>query len=173
MTGQRAQTKLALSALLVPLFFLFGFSLCIIGAYHAPHLNGITIGVVGPAQVRARLAQASPPAFAVSLAASLADAAHAVRDRELKAAYVAPRDPRQPATVIVASAAGRLTAAAAETFLRKVTAAQGGQLTVRDVRPLAPGDPIRIGVFRFMIISTIGGYLAVTVLATIAPTLAP
>ncbi|WP_028066965.1 hypothetical protein [Solirubrobacter soli] len=173
MTTQRIQTKLALGALLVPLFFVIGFSLSIIGTYHKPHPNGITIGVVAPPQVQARLALAAPPAFVIRPAATVAEAARAVRERELKAAFVPSPDPRRPATVIVASAGGRLTAAAAEQFLRSVTTAQGGRLTVRDVRPLAPGDPIGIGVFMFMIISTIGGYLAVTVLATIAPTLEP
>ena len=70
-------------------------------------------------------------------------------------------DPKQPATVIVASAGGRIVATAAETLARSVTAAQGAQLAVRDVRPLAAGDPIGVGVFMFMIVCTICGYLAV------------
>ena len=35
------------------------------------------------------------------------------------------------------------------------------------------GDPIGLGIFLFLIILTIGGYLAVTVLATVAPDLRP
>jgi hypothetical protein len=173
MTSQRTQTKLALAALLVPIFFVIGFSLTIIGAYHKPHPNHIEIGVVAPAQITAGLAKAAPPAFVIRPVASVAEAAEAVRERGLKAAFVPSADPRQPATAIVASAGGRLTSVAAEQFLRSVTAARGGQLAIRDIRPLASGDQIGIGVFMFMIISTIGGYLAVTVLATIAPTLEP
>jgi hypothetical protein len=44
---------------------------------------------------------------------------------------------------------------------------------VQDVRPLTPGDAIGLGVFMYLIILTIAGYLAVTVLQTAAPTLRP
>ena len=93
--------------------------------------------------------------------------------QEMTAAFVPTANPKQPATVIVARAGGRLVATAAETFLRAVAATQGAQLVVRDVRPLAPGDPIGIGVFMFMIVCTICGYLAATLLFTVAPALAP
>jgi hypothetical protein len=73
--------------------------------------------------------------------------------------------------VIVANAGGRIVATAAETLARAVTTTQGTQLAIRDVRPLASGDEIGIGIFMFMIICTIAGYLAVTVLFTIAPAL--
>jgi hypothetical protein len=74
--------------------------------------------------------------------------------------------------VIVADAGGRIAATAAETFARSVAAVQGAQLVVRDVRPLAPGDEIGVGVFMFMIVCTICGYLAATLLFTVAPDLA-
>ena len=45
---RRAQTKLAVGAMLVPLFFVTVFAACIIGAYHKPHPNNIKLGVVGP-----------------------------------------------------------------------------------------------------------------------------
>jgi hypothetical protein len=75
--------------------------------------------------------------------------------------------------VIVASAGGRIVAVAAETLARSVTTLQGAQLVVRDVRPLAPGDELGIGVFMFMIVCTICGYLAATLLFTVAPALSP
>src|SRR4029079_2588481 len=76
-------------------------------------------------------------------------------------------------TVIVASAGGRLTATAAETLARAVTATPGQQLVVRGGRPLPSGDEIGVGVFMFMIVCTICGYLAVTLLFTVAPALHP
>jgi hypothetical protein len=103
--------------------------------------------------------------------ATVAEAAHVVRQRDLDAAFVPTANPKQPGTVIVASAGGRLVATAAETLARSVTAAQGAQLVVRDVRPLTAGDQIGIGVFRFMIVCTICGYLAATLLFTVAPAL--
>jgi hypothetical protein len=173
---QRTQTRLALGAMLIPLFFVTMFALCIIGTYHKPHPNGIKVGVVGPpaqtAQLRAGMAKAAGSAFDVSQVTTVAQATHDVRQRDLDAAFVPTANPKQPATVIVADAGGRIAATAAETFARSVAAVQGAQLVVRDVRPLAPGDEIGVGVFMFMIVCTICGYLAATLLFTVAPDLA-
>ena len=174
---QRAQTRLALRALLVPIFFVAMFALCIIGTYHEPDPNGIKVGVVGPATqtapLRAGLEKAGGSAFDISQVATVAGATHDVRRRDLNAAFVPTANQGQPATVIVASAGGRLVAKASEDLVRAATAAQGARLVVRDVRPLAAGDELGLGVFMFMIACTIGGYLAVTILGTVAPDLAP
>jgi hypothetical protein len=174
---QHAQTRLALAALLVPIFFVIGFATCIMGTYHKPHPNGIKIAVVGPAgetaALRGKLEQAAGSAFDISSVGSADDAVDAVRQRDLNAAFIPTADPKQPATVVVAGGGGRLVATAAETLARAVTAAQGAQLVVRDVRPLTAGDEIGIGVFMFMIVCTICGYLAVSLLHTAAPGLLP
>jgi hypothetical protein len=174
---QREQTRLALGAMLIPLFFVAMFALCIIGTYHKPHPHGIAVGVVGPAvqtaPLRAQLAKAAGPAFAISTIATSAEAGRAVRRRDLDAAYVPTPDPRHPATVIVAGAGGRIVAVAAETLARSAAAAQGARLAVRDVRPLVAGDEIGVGVFMFLIVCTICGYLAATLLFTVAPALQP
>jgi hypothetical protein len=174
---QRTQTRLALSSMLVPLFFVIGFGLCIIGTYHKPHPNGIKLGVVGPAaqtaSLRAGLQKTAGSAFDVSSVPTLREATDAVRQRQLTAAFVPTVSRKQPVTVIVASAAGRLVAATSETFVRSVAASQGEQLVVNDLRPLPSGDEIGIGIFIFMIACTIAGYIAVTVLQTFAPALEP
>ncbi len=173
---QRAQTKLGLAAMLVPVFFVIMFATCIIGTYHEPHPNGIKVGIVGPdaltAPLRARLEQSVGSAFDIRTVATVADAEHDVRARDLNAAFVPTANPNQPGVVIVASAGGRIVAVAAETLARAVTTAQGAQLTVRDVRPLTSGDEIGLGVFMLMIVCTICGYLAPTILSTVAPELA-
>jgi hypothetical protein len=175
---QHAQTQLALAILLVPIFFVIGFSACIIGAYHKPHPNNIKMGIVGPAAVTAQLRtglgkQAGPAGFTISSVPTVAQAVHDVRQRHLNAAFVPTADPKKPATVIVAGGGGRLVATAAETLARAIVAAQGAQLVVSDVRPLASGDEIGLGVFMFMIICTICGYLAASLLHTAAPDLVP
>jgi hypothetical protein len=174
---QREQTKLALGAMLIPIFFVIGFALCVIGTYHKPHPHNIKVAVVGPpaqtAPLRAGLQKATGPAFSISPVTTVVAAAHAVRQRDLDAAFVPTPNPKQPATVIVASAGGRLVATAAETLARTVTAAQGAQLVVHEVRPLPSGDEIGIGIFMFMIVCTICGYLAVSLLYTAAPSLRP
>jgi hypothetical protein len=174
---QRAQTRLALGAMLIPLFFVIGFAICIIGVYHKPHPHEIKVGVVGPAAqtapVRADIQKAAGSAFDVSQVATVAQATHDVSQRDLIAAFVPSPDPSRPATLIVAQAGGRLVATATESFMRSLTAARGTQLAVRDVRPLVSGDPIGVGVFLFMIVCTICGYLAVTLLFSFAPALTP
>ena len=129
--------------MLVPLFFVTMFALCIIGTYHKPHPNGIKVGVVGPAAqtapLRAGLEKAAGSAFDDQRrAASVADAEQAVRQRDLDAAFVPTADPEQPATVIVASGGGRLVATAAETLARSVAAAPGG--AARRPRCASPGS---------------------------------
>ena len=70
MTDDGQQTRLALGAMLIPLFFVVMFALCIIGTYHKPHPNGIKVAVVGPAAqtapLRAGLAKAAGSAFDIS-----------------------------------------------------------------------------------------------------------
>jgi hypothetical protein len=133
--------------------------------------------VVGPAaktaKLRAGIQKAAGSAFAISSAASIAQATAAVRDRDVNAAFVPTAGPRKPASIIVASANGRIVATAAESLARAVTTAQGAQLAVREVRPLAPGDELGLGVFMFLLVCTICGYLAPTILETIAPALRP
>ena len=174
---QQEQTKLALASLLVPIFFVIGFSICIIGTYHKPHPNGVKFAVVGPAArtapLRAGLQKEAGSGFAISQVTTVAEAAHEVRQRNLNAAFVPSVNPKQPATVIVADAAGRLVATAAETLARAVTAVQGTQLSVRDLKPLPSGDALGLGVFMFMIVCTICGYIAVSLLYTAAPGLPP
>jgi hypothetical protein len=177
MTHNGQQTRLALGAMLIPVFFVVMFAVCIIGTYHKPHPNGIKVAVVGPAAqtapLRAGLAKAGGSAFDFSQVATPAEATHAVRERDLNAALVPPANRKQPATVIVASAGGRLVAKATEDFVRAVAVTQGAQTVLRDVRPLPTGDAIGVGVFMFMIVCTICGYLAVTLLFTVAPALDP
>jgi hypothetical protein len=172
---QREQTRLALGAMLIPLFFVSMFALCIIGTYHKPHANGIEVALVGPpaqtAPLRAKLEKATGSAFDISQVATVAEAARDVRQRDLNAAFVPTPNPKRPATVIVAGAGGRIVATEAAGLARRITTAQGAQLVVRDVRPLASGDEIGLGVFMFMIVCTICGYLAATLLFTVAPAL--
>jgi hypothetical protein len=175
--AERTETRRALIALAVPVFFVIMFSACIIGTYHKPHLNGIKVGLVGPAALtaplRAKLETAAGSAFEISQVATVDEATHDVRNRDLDAAFVPTADPTVPATLIVATAGGRITATAAETLARFITTAQGSQLDVRDVRPLVDGDAIGVGIFLYMVICTIAGYLAATVLYTVTPDLAP
>jgi hypothetical protein len=172
---QRKQLALALGAMLIPLFFVVMFAVCIIGTYHQPHPSGIKVGVVGPpartAPLRLGLEREAGSTFDISATATPAEAVHDVRQRNLNAALVPTVDPKRPATLIVASANGRIVATAAETLARQVAAAQGTQFVVREVRPLPSGDEIGLGIFMFMVVCTICGYITPTVLETLTPAL--
>jgi len=106
---QREQTRLALGATLIPLFFVTMFALCIIGTYHRPHPNGIKVGIVGPpaqtAPLRAAIEKEAGSAFDVRQVTTVAVAAHDVRMRDLNAAFVPTPNAKQPPTVIVAGPA--------------------------------------------------------------------
>ena len=148
--GPRAQTRLALGAVLIPLFFAVG-----VRGLHHRHLpqaaserhRGRRRRATGSDGAAASLASRRGRARRSTSrqVTTVAEAQHDVRERDLDAAFVPTADPRQPATVIVASANGRIVATAAETFARTVTAAQGAQLVVDEVRPLASGDEIGLG----------------------------
>jgi hypothetical protein len=173
----RTQTQVALGAMLVPLFFVAAFAACIIGAYHKPHPHHIRFGVVGPpaqtAALRAGLQKSGGSAFEIRPVTTPAEAAHDVRQRDLNAAYVPAASAKEPATVVVASANGRIVAAAAQSLAGAASETQGAQLAVREVRALPSGDELGLGIFMFLIVCTICGYITPTILETAAPALAP
>ncbi len=146
MTDDGQQTRLALGAMLIPIFFVVMFALCIIGTYHKPHPNGIKVAVVGPAQtapLRAGLAKAGGSAFDISQVATPArrctpsasvtstrrscpPRTEAARDRDRRRRR---RPPRREG----------------ERGLRPPSPRPRAQTVVRDVRPLPPGDAIGVG----------------------------
>lgn len=174
---QRKQTALAIGAMLIPIFFVTLFAVCIIGTYHAPDPSGIKVGIVGPppltAPLQAGLEKEAGSTFDFSQTPTLAAASHDVAQRDLNAAFVPTPNPKRPGVLIIASANGRIVATAAEQLARKVTALQGAQLVVREVRPLPSGDEIGLGIFMFMVVCTICGYITPTVLETLTPGLRP
>jgi hypothetical protein len=174
---QRRQWRLALAALALPAFFVIGFTLCYTSALQAPAPHGVPVAVAGPgaqtAALRAGLARAVGPAFAVRAVPAPAAAAREVAGQDLDGAYVPAPRPGATATVIVAAASGDSVTSAVESLFRAVAAGQGAPLAVRDVRPLPAGDTSGLSVFFFMIACTLGGFLAVTAMGLAAPALRP
>jgi hypothetical protein len=95
---QRAQTQLAVGAMLVPIFIVILFAACILGTYHKPDQNRIKIGVVGPATQtaarRAGLEKSASSAVAIWPAATIGGAVHDVRQSDLDAAIVPTVNPK-------------------------------------------------------------------------------
>ena len=135
--------QLALGAMLVPLFFVIMFAACIIGtlpqAASEQHQGRRrrAAGADGAAARRpregGRLGLRDPAGCRPSPTRRTS-----VRQRDLNAAFVPTANPKQPATVIVASANGRIVATAAETLARAVTAAQGASSSYARSAPCHP-----------------------------------
>jgi hypothetical protein len=174
---RRGQVRRALIAMVVPLFFVIAFILCYVSAFQSPTPHGVSVAVAGPpaqtALLRAGLARAVGPAFAVSAAPTAAAAAREVRDLDLYGAYV-PAAPGKPAaTVIVSSASGVAVANTVETLFRQVAARQGARLAVLDVRPLPPGNLEGEVLFYFLAAISVSGFLTIAATGMLAPGLRP
>jgi hypothetical protein len=172
---QRRQLRLAALALAAPVFFVIGFALCYTSAYQAPAPHGVPVAVAGPAAqtapLRDGLARAVGPAFDVQTVPTVAAAAREVAGQDLYGAYVPAARPGATATAIVAEASGTSVTSSVESLFRAVAARQGALLAVRDVRPLPAGNTSGLSLFFFMVICTLGGFLAVTATGVAAPAL--
>jgi hypothetical protein len=172
---QRRQLRSALLALAVPAFFVVGFALCYMSAYHGPSPHGVQVAVAGPtartAPLRDGLERTAGGAFNVEAVPTPAAAARAVSDHDLYGAYVPAARPGGTATVIVAAASGTGVTNAVESEFRVVAARQGDQLAVLNVRPLSTGDTNGLSLMFYLFACTFGAMLAVAVTGTAAPAL--
>ncbi len=174
---QHSQVRHALISMILPLFFVMGFTLCFTSALQSPAPHGVNVAIAGPAgqtaPLRAGLSRAAGPAFDVSAVPTAAAAARQVRDRDLYGAYV-PAAPGKPAaTVIISSASGVAVANTVETLLQAVAAKQGAHLAVLDVRPLPAGDSSGESLFFFLIGCSVAGFLTIAAIGMLAPALRP
>ena len=166
------EMRLAALTLLLPLYVAVGFAANNIGALHAPKPHHVKVAIVGAPATTAPLARAlgarPKNGFAVSQLVSVTQARRLVGARRLAGAYV-PR-PNRP-TVIVASAASPSLANFVEGAFRQTAAGENRPLAVDDVRPLPPDNPSETPNFFFVVICSLAGFLVVTALGFVAPTL--
>ncbi|WP_061294986.1 hypothetical protein [Herbidospora cretacea] len=113
-------------ATLIGMFFVGSF----VGALHAPEPHDVPVGVVGPPQALAQMAQKLDGKFELTGYADEAAAREALGGREVDAVLL----PQQQ-KLVVASAASR----SASTVITSVFTA-AAPLTVEDAHPLPPGD---------------------------------
>jgi hypothetical protein len=174
---QHSQVRRALISMILPVFFVMGFTLCFVSAFQSPAPHGVNVAIAGPAgqtaPVRAGLSRAVGPAFDVSAVPTAAAAAREVRDQDLYGAYV-PATPGKPAaTVIVSSASGVTVASTVETLFGAVAARQGAHLAVLDVRPLPAADRTGDSLFFFLVGCSVAGFLTIIATGAFAPALRP
>jgi hypothetical protein len=145
----------------LPVSVVILFSLCYIGALHAPAPHDVPIGVVGTSTNDEQLASDLQASSKGALRVSTLPAANAaaVRSGKLAAAFV-PGSAGHPATVIIASANGYQLAQYAQQTLAPRAAAERTTVRVDDVAPLPAGhDNLGTVSFFITLVVTLGGYL--------------
>ena len=145
----------------LPVSVVILFSLCYIGALHAPAPHDVPIGVVGASTHDQQLASDLQASSKGALRVSTLPAANAaaVRSGKLAAAFV-PGSPGHPATVIIASANGYQLAQYAQQALAPLAATERTTVRVDDVAPLPAGhDNLGTVSFFITLVATLGGYL--------------
>ena len=142
----------------LPLFFIVGFCLCYIAAFHAPHPHDVPVAVVGSSstadELQASLDEARPGVIDVRAYGSADDAEQAVLAGHVAVAY----DPADT-TIYTASAHQYQVAALIPTTITPVLAAEGVTPTVTDLAPLPANDEYGTVSMYLMLSWCIGGYM--------------
>ncbi|MFJ8754944.1 hypothetical protein ACIREO_37415 [Streptomyces sp. NPDC102441] len=158
-------------AMVFPLFFVLMFSLCYISAFHHPTPHNAVVTLVGPqAQTEATaksIEASSGDMFDIRTSESLAGPLKALEERDQIGAIQLGRT----LTVHTASAGGQATSTVVQRLGQQLGDASGLKVTVNDHVPLPEGDSTGTAAFYFLIICTLGGYLTITVLSQVAPTM--
>ena len=155
-------------AMIFPLFFVVMFAICYISAFHAPAPHDLKLALVGPPQqtslVAEQLAQQSPGAFEVTTTTDLSAALGDLGSQKIAGAI----ELGPTITAHVASGGGVTVAQTVEQVAQPMAAAMGTTMSVEDAAPLGSGDTTGMGLFYFLVVCTIGGYLSVMVLSQVA-----
>lgn len=149
-----------------PVIFIFVFIFCYVSALHAPTPHELPVGMVASSSIQSDVEngiqdRAGDDAFVFTSYRDVDDARQAIKDREIFASFVI--DDQQVMT-LVANAAG----VSGTSFIKKAGAeiASSMQLksSVEDVVPTREGDGSGTGLFFLFVVTTVGSYLAVTML---------
>jgi len=139
----------------LPLFFIVGFCLCYIAAFHAPHPHDVPIAVVGSSsQLGTALEEAQPGVYEVRSYADVEAARSAVTSGHAAVAW----DPSS-STIYKASAHQYQVSALIPAMLTPVLEAGGATPTVTDLAPLPAYDEYGTVSLYLMLAWCIGGYM--------------
>ena len=173
MRTESKELRLASLTLLLPLYIAVVFAANYFGALHAPKPHGVKVAIVGAPSSTSRIAHqlSTRPqgGFDVSLLTSIGQARELVGARKLAGAYMPGQRPTP--VIVVATAASASLATFVEATFRELAAARNRPLVVEDVKPLPANNASESPNFFFIVICTLGGFLTVTALGFVAPTL--
>ncbi|GAA0956167.1 ABC transporter permease [Frigoribacterium faeni] len=140
----------------LPLFFIVGFCLCYIAAFHAPHPHDVPVAVVGSSsELQTVLDESSPGVVDLRSYPDVAAARDAVTAGRVAVAY----DPGADA-IYTASAHQYQVAALIPALITPAIEARGGAApAVTDLAPLPPYDEYGTVSMYLMLAWCIGGYM--------------
>jgi len=139
----------------LPLFFIVGFCLCYIAAFHAPHPHDVPVAVVGSSSaLQGALDEAQPGVFVVEGETDVEEAREAVRTGHVAVAW----DPAT-STIYKASAHQYQVSALIPAMLTPVLEAGGASPVVEDLAPLPAYDEYGTVSLYLMLAWCIGGYM--------------
>ena len=161
--------KMVGGGLAFPLFFVIMFCLCYVSAFHSPTPNNAPIVVVGPASVTAPLIdgieKTSGGKFDIVATDNAADAIARIGNRDAIGAI----EIGDTVTAHIATGAGASTVSVVTGLAHSIADQTGQQVTSVDSAPVTARDSSTVGLFYFLIVCTLGGYLTMTVLSQVAP----
>ncbi|TQF75068.1 hypothetical protein FK531_03200 [Rhodococcus spelaei] len=163
--------RAVIGAMSFPLFFVVMFALCYVSAFHSPQPHHVPIAVVGDSAQASAVVDALSPQlgdrFDLTVSTDLAGTVDRIESRDLVGAI----ELGPTMTAHIASAEGQSLVQAVEGVARPLAEAQGVPLAVTDHAPLSAGDSTGTGLFYFLVVCTILGYLTITVVSQAAPTM--
>ncbi|MDX2646996.1 hypothetical protein PV341_26200 [Streptomyces sp. PA03-1a] len=153
--------------LITPLLMCLGMGLAYLGAFHAPHAQGLKVAVIGTSPRVQLLAQTikdkAGDALDVTTEPDRAAAQRRIMDRDLVGAYVpSVKHPE----LLVAKANSDTSATAAEIVFTTVAGRHDAPLHVTDLSRLSSGDLTGQGLFFLLVALTIGSNAGVAAIST-------
>ncbi|KQP73225.1 hypothetical protein ASF40_20505 [Microbacterium sp. Leaf288] len=159
--------KRTISALIAaPVIFIFVFISCYVSALHAPTPHELPVGMVASSSVQSDVEdgmqdRAGDDAFVFTSYRNADQAREAIKDREIFAAFVIDD---QKVTSLVANAAGVSGTSIIKTVGAEIASSMQLESSAEDVVPTREGDGSGTGLFFLFVVTTVGSYLAITML---------
>lgn len=162
------------AAMMMPVLFVVAFVLCYVSALHNPLPHDLALTIAGPSgttqQIAAAVDEQAKSGFDITRTTDPDAAVRAVEDRSAVGAIVIGTSDSKPTVEIVtADAGGRIASSTVSAVGTRIATQLQATATTRDVSPLTSSDPNGVGLFYLIIISSIGGYLTITVLSQAMP----
>lgn len=149
-----------------PVIFISVFIFCYVSALHAPTPHELPVGMVASSTAQSAVEdsiedRAGDDAFVFTSYRDADHARQAIKDREIFAAFVIDD---QKVVTLVANAAGVSGTSIIKQVGAQIASSMQRESSVEDVVPTREGDGSGTGLFFLFVVTTVGSYLAITML---------